>query len=186
MGLVQNQIEGAGVASISMTVQPHITGSIGSPRAVYIRFPAGNQLGEAGKPIQQRTILTDVLEAARYIKAPGTILELPYRWRRFPVPEEPVYPGMSMGPRHPQVEAMGEPLDSLVSWAHEYKVYLEERLSQEKDSASPIPGLAGTLQTHIDRVARMIEILDTDALDQLREITNPIATLELRASGKFV
>ena len=36
------------------------------------------------------------------------------------------------------------------------------------------------------RVARMIEILDTDALDQLREIINPIATLELRASGKFV
>ncbi|MCH8282884.1 MAG: hypothetical protein IIC96_19645, partial [Chloroflexi bacterium] len=120
------------------------------------------------------------------IQAPDTILELPYRWRRFPVQEEPVYPGTSMGPRHPQVEAMGESLDNLVRVAQEYKVYLEERLSQEKTNASPIHGLAGTLQTHIDRVARLIEILDTDALDQLREITNPIATLELRASGKFV
>ena len=46
--------------------------------------------------------------------------------------------------------------------------------------------MAGTLQTQIDRVDRLIELLDTEALDQLREIVNPIATLELRASGKFV
>ena len=31
MGLVQNQVEAAGVATISMTVQPHITAMIGGP-----------------------------------------------------------------------------------------------------------------------------------------------------------
>ena len=115
-----------------MTVQPHITGSVGAPRAAYLRYPAGNQLGEAGKPQQQRAIITSVLEAARQIDAPGSIIELPFRWRRFPIQEEPKFSGESQGPRHPQVEAIGE------------------------------------------------------SLDQLRDIANAIATLELRASGKFV
>jgi hypothetical protein len=33
---VQNQIEHAGVATISMTVQPHITAMVGAPRAVFL------------------------------------------------------------------------------------------------------------------------------------------------------
>ena len=31
-----------------------------------------------------------------------------------------------------------------------------------------------------------VETLDTQALDQLRELSNAIATMELRGSGKFV
>ncbi len=89
MGLVQNQIERAGVATISMTVQPHITAMVGAPRAVHLRYPAGNQVGEAGKPQQQRVILTAALEAVAAIQTPGTIVELPYRWRRFPIQEAP-------------------------------------------------------------------------------------------------
>lgn len=33
---------------------------------------------------------------------------------------------------------------------------------------------------------RSIDILDNDALDQLREIANRVTTMELRVSGKFV
>ncbi len=110
-----------------MTVQPHITASVGVPRAVYLRFPAGNQIGEAGKPQQQRAILTAALEAAYYIQAPGAIVELPYRWRRFPVEEEPVFIGASQGPRHLQAEGIGQQLDGAVRFAREYLAYLEER-----------------------------------------------------------
>jgi hypothetical protein len=42
------------------------------------------------------------------------------------------------------------------------------------------------LQDQVERVERFIEILDNDALDQLREMVNRITTMELRASGKFV
>jgi len=186
VGLVQNQIEGAGVSTISMTVQPHVTGSVGVPRAVYLRFPAGNQLGEAGKPQQQRTIITAVLEAAAQMQRPGTIVELPYRWRRFPVEETPQFIGTSQGPRHPQAEAIGEALDQVVRLAKEYKAYLEGRLAQEVASPTPIRGLANALRTQIGRVDHLIEVLDTNALDALRETVNGIATLELRASGRFV
>jgi hypothetical protein len=169
-----------------MTVQPHITGSVGVPRAVFIRFPAGNQLGEAGKPQQQRAIITAALEAGASIQRPGTIVELPYRWRRFPVEEMPKFIGASQGPRHPQAEAVGSALDTLVRLANEYKSYLEARLARETASSAPIPELTNALRTQISRVERLVQILDTDALDALRETVNSIATLELRASGKFV
>jgi D-proline reductase (dithiol) PrdB len=186
VGLVQNQVEGVGVATISMTVQPHITASVGTPRSMYLRYPAGNQVGEAGKPIQQRAILTAALEAAYQMQAPGSIVELPYRWRRFPVPEEPVFKTTSEGPRHPQAEAVGEALDNMARLTREYRSYLEGRLSQEEASDSPILGLSNALRTQIGRVELLEEVLDTATLDALREMVNSIATLELRASGKFV
>jgi hypothetical protein len=186
VGLVQNQIEAAGVATISMTVQPHITATVGAPRAVFLRYPAGNQVGEAGKPKQQRAILTAALEAVAAIQRPGTILEFPHRWRRFPIQEAPVYMGISHGARHPQTEAIGEALDTLVRLAQEYKAYMKTRVAEEAASTSRIPGVGKALQDHVARIERLIDILDHDALDQLREIVNRVTTMELRASGKFV
>lgn len=169
-----------------MTVQPHITASVGVPRAAYIRYPAGNQLGEAGKPQQQRAIITAVLEAASHMESPGTIIELPYRWRRFPIQEEPVLAGESQGPRHPHAEAIGESLDQLVGLAKEYQRYLEKRVAEAGSTEPPVQGLERTLSTQSQRVEHLIELLDGDVLDQLRDIANAIATLELRASGRFV
>ena len=174
------------VATISMTVQPHITAMVGAPRAVYLRYPAGNQVGEAGKPQQQRAILTAALEVAAAIQAPGTIVEFPYRWRRFPMQEALVYTGVSHGARHPQTEALAEALDTLVRLAQEYKASMVARVAQEASSASRLPGVGKALQDHVARIERFIDILDNDALDQLREIVNRVTTLELRVSGKFV
>jgi len=186
VGLVQNHIEAAGVATISMTVQPHITATVGAPRAVLLRYPAGNQVGEPGKPQQQRVILTAALQAVAAIQRPGTILEFPYRWRRFPIQEAPVYTGISHGARHPQTEAIGEALDTLVRLAQDYKAYMEARVAEEASGSSRIAGVGRTLQDHVTRIERLIDILDHDALDQLREIVNRVTTLELRVSGKFV
>lgn len=186
MGLVQNYIEGAGVSTISMSVQPHITATVGTPRAIFLRYPAGNQVGEAGKPQQQRTILRRALEAAAAMSSPGTIWELPYRWRRFPTEEEAVYTGVSYGARHIQAEAMGEALDHLARLAQEYKAYMEDRVAQEVANPTGFDGVEQALRDQVDRIDRFIEILDNDALEQLREIVNRITTMELRVSGKFV
>ena len=169
-----------------MSVQPHITATVGVPRAVHLRYPAGNQVGEAGKPQQQRAILTWALEAAVSMKKANTMVELPYRWRRFPVQEEPVYFGVSQGVRHPQTEAIGEALDALVALAQDYKKYTVARVEQEATGPSPVPETGAALEAHVARVERLIQILDTEAMDQLREIVNRITTMELRVSGKFV
>lgn len=75
-------------------------------------------MGEGGKPQQQRMILTAALEAIRAIESPGTIVELPYRWRCFPIHEEPVFRGTLEGPRHLKAEAIGEALDVVVQAAN--------------------------------------------------------------------
>ena len=81
MGLIQNAIEEAGISTISLTAHPHITKMVGAPRAIYMRFPQGNLLGQAFNPEQQRTILRTALETVVTLKTPGTILEYPDRWR---------------------------------------------------------------------------------------------------------
>ncbi len=169
-----------------MSVQPHITAAVGAPRAVTLRYPAGNQVGEAGKPIQQRTILNWVLQAAADASTPGTILELPYRWRRFPVHEEPAYAGVSQGARHPQTDEIASALDNVVRLVREYKSYLEGRVSSEEASPSGIEHVPEALQEAVGRADRLLEIVDGDAMDQLREIVNRITVLELMVSGKFV
>ena len=183
---MQNAVEGMGISTISMSVQPHITASIGAPRAIALRFPAGNQVGEAGKPQQQRMILTAALEAIDAIESPGTIVELPYRWRRFPVHEQPVFKGTSQGPRHPKAEAIGDALDTVVQAAQTYKGHLESRLAEAE--ANPIPGqeAASACRMQIERIDQLVATLDGDILDQLREIVNAVAVLELRAAGKYV
>ena len=169
-----------------MSVQPHITASVGAPRAVTLRYPAGNQVGEAGKPIQQRTFLSWVLQSAADMESPGTILELPYRWHRFPVHEEPTFAGVSNGARHPQTDEIAAALDNVVRLVQEYKSYLEERVTSEDANPSGIEHVPQALREAVARADSLLQILDGDAMDQLREIVNRITVLELMVSGKFV
>jgi hypothetical protein len=81
VGLIQNAIEGNGISTISMTTHPYITKMVGAPRAIYMRFPQGNMIGQAFNPEQQRAILRTALEAVGSMKEPGTIMEYPDRWR---------------------------------------------------------------------------------------------------------
>lgn len=82
VGLLQHAIESAGIPAISITVRPEITWASKVSRACYLRFPTGNPLGEAHRPDQHQAILRGVLQALLEIDQPGTIRELPYRWRR--------------------------------------------------------------------------------------------------------
>jgi hypothetical protein len=54
--------------------------------------------------------------------------------------------------------------------------------------ANPVPGqgLPAAYRMQIDRLNQLLASLDGDILDQLREIVNAVAVMELRAAGKFV
>ena len=52
------------------------------PRVAYVRFPFGQPLGEPGNANQQRVIIEDALHLLVHANEPGTVKELPYRWRR--------------------------------------------------------------------------------------------------------
>ncbi len=89
VGLVQHELESAGIASASVTLKPEITYGVGASRAAWVRFPLGHPMGEPDRPDLQREILTDLLHIVSEYPNPldhggdrGLILRLPYRWRR--------------------------------------------------------------------------------------------------------
>lgn len=81
VGLVQDGLERAGIATVSVTLRPDITAHMNVSRAAYVRFPLGNPFGEAGRADHQRRILEDLLGLVTTLREP-TLVELPYRWRR--------------------------------------------------------------------------------------------------------
>ncbi|MCF8106745.1 MAG: hypothetical protein K9K64_14780 [Desulfohalobiaceae bacterium] len=56
-------------------------------RALLVKFPRGCMFGEPGNATRQRRIIRDGLNAFRSMTEPGTVLELPYRWKK-PDPDE--------------------------------------------------------------------------------------------------
>lgn len=69
------------MSTISITVHPWVTEGVGVPRALALRFPQGNMLGEPHNKEQQTAILSNALHAVETITEPRTILQWPFRWR---------------------------------------------------------------------------------------------------------
>lgn len=82
MGLIQRMIEEAGIPTISLGNMPERMARIKPPRALLVRFPRGAMLGEPGNAVRQRRIILDALEALKDMTVPGTVRELPYRWKQ--------------------------------------------------------------------------------------------------------
>lgn len=84
MGLVQREIEAAGVPTISVSLAREVSERIAPPRVVFLRWPFGHSLGEPGNVLQQRRVLwecfTDVRRRPR--EARGEVREPGLRWRR--------------------------------------------------------------------------------------------------------
>ncbi|MEK6680362.1 MAG: hypothetical protein AABY79_00155 [Nitrospirota bacterium] len=49
---------------------------------MFLKWPLGHPLGEPFNVKQQRAILKKAFDALREIKEPGTIIDLPYKWKR--------------------------------------------------------------------------------------------------------
>jgi hypothetical protein len=52
------------------------------PRAMLVKFARGSMFGEPGNVDRQRRIILDALEALQTMTEPGTIQELPYKWKQ--------------------------------------------------------------------------------------------------------
>lgn len=82
MGLIQRQVEAAGIPTISIGNMADRMGHIKPPRALLVKFPRGSMLGEPGNVARQRRVILDALNALSVMTEPGTIQELPYRWKK--------------------------------------------------------------------------------------------------------
>ena len=79
--------EQAGIPTISMGNMADRMACIKPPRALLVKFPRGAMMGEPENKDRQRRIILDALDALKTITEPGTIHELPYKWKRADPPQ---------------------------------------------------------------------------------------------------
>ncbi|RMD81379.1 MAG: hypothetical protein D6815_11940 [Candidatus Dadabacteria bacterium] len=78
MGLVARFVEAAGIPTLTMSVGRDITERVVPPRAVFLDYPMGNEIGRPHQLQEQRAIIRAAFAAAAEMKEPGTILDLPF------------------------------------------------------------------------------------------------------------
>lgn len=71
------------MATIGISIVREYSDKVRPPRTVFVRWPFGHPLGEAGNVRQQRAVLSEAFKALYAIEEPGTIVDLPFPWRRF-------------------------------------------------------------------------------------------------------
>ena len=82
MGLIARAVEAAGIATIVVSLARDLTAAVGTPRAIFLRWPLGHPLGEANQPAQQRSVIFAGLQQLSAAQQPGQIVEPGWRWRR--------------------------------------------------------------------------------------------------------
>ena len=82
MGLIQREIEKEGIATIGISIVRDYSEKVRPPRTVFLRWPFGHPLGEPGNAEQHKAVVQEALKALYRIKEPGTIIDLPFRWKR--------------------------------------------------------------------------------------------------------
>lgn len=79
-GLIQREIEAAGIPTVAVSVCPDISERLRVPRAAALRFPLGNPFGAALDHATQSRILKDVLALVEKAQPGSTVIRLPYDW----------------------------------------------------------------------------------------------------------
>lgn len=80
MGLVARSAEAAGIPTLCMTSARDITRAVNPPRAAFLDFPLGHTAGKPHEPDLQRRILVEALSSFGTMTAPGSVVDLPFRW----------------------------------------------------------------------------------------------------------
>jgi D-proline reductase (dithiol) PrdB len=82
LAIIQRVIETAGLATISLTVEPEMMKRVRVPRAMVVDFPPGCPVGEPTDHEKQRKVLAEALEYLTTMTAPGTVWKSPFKWTR--------------------------------------------------------------------------------------------------------
>jgi len=82
VGLIARAIESVGIPTVSISLAKELTEAVGTPRAVFVKWPLGHPLGEPHNAAQQRTMIFAALQVLQSAQAPGHMAEPGFRWRR--------------------------------------------------------------------------------------------------------
>ncbi len=82
VALLARAYEERGLPTVTLTLLPELTGIVGAPRALSVRFPFGAPCGEAGNGAMHQAVLRETLALLVEAREPGTLREATLRWRR--------------------------------------------------------------------------------------------------------
>jgi D-proline reductase (dithiol) PrdB len=82
VGLLQREIEASGIPTIGISIVRDYSEKVKPPRTVFLKWPFGHPLGEPGNKLQQRAVILEAFKALYSLEEAGTIVDLPFRWRR--------------------------------------------------------------------------------------------------------
>jgi hypothetical protein len=80
VGLVQRELEAAGMTTITLSSIPDLTAAVSAPRIAAIEYPFGRTVGQPHDHEGQRTVLQATLQALTELTTPGSIRHLPFEW----------------------------------------------------------------------------------------------------------
>ena len=80
MGLVQREMEAAGLATVTLSTLPDFTRATGAPRVAGIVYPMGQPLGATGDAEGQREVLKAALRVLEDARTAGTVVRMPFDW----------------------------------------------------------------------------------------------------------
>ena len=199
VGLLQGAIEAAGISTVCISVRPEVTVNMRVPRAVYVRFPTGNPVGQPNMPNQQRTILRGVLRALQAIQEPGTALEMPYRWKR--MPDEDIgaparsaptaEPAQVTGPdlysvAREHVEGIESAYTRLMEQIDGYRAWLEAALAEEQARAETDNAKLQALGPQLRSLDELQRALEGPAHDGLVRVADRAIRIKHWQDGVFI
>jgi D-proline reductase (dithiol) PrdB len=82
VGLIARAVESEGIPTVVVSIARDLTEAVGTPRAIFLRWPLGHPLGEPHKALQQRNVIFAALRQLVEAQEPGVIAEPQWRWRR--------------------------------------------------------------------------------------------------------
>jgi D-proline reductase (dithiol) PrdB len=82
VSLLGREFEARGFRTVTVTMLPELTGLVGAPRSLSVRFPFGAPCGDPTNRELQRAVLLEALELLAGCAEPGEIRASRFSWRR--------------------------------------------------------------------------------------------------------
>jgi D-proline reductase (dithiol) PrdB len=101
VGLIQREIERVGIPTIGISIVRKFTERVKPPRTIFLKWPFGHPLGEPFNLAQQHAVLRKAFDALYTTQEPGTIIDIPFRWRREKYTLAPEIAAVTNNGKHP-------------------------------------------------------------------------------------
>ncbi len=86
MGLIQRELEGAGLVTAGISSLLAYSRRVKPPRTLFLDWPLGQPLGRPRAPQQQRAVLLALMETLVEMDTPGQVRAPGWPWLEQPAP----------------------------------------------------------------------------------------------------